>query len=334
MKKPIALTYREFQTLKAWGMPKEILHILDMIAQQTPSNSPECQRDLKLLDVFSGNAALSKLWREKGQKAQSYDIVDGAECDLRTTSGFQRLLHLALRLEEDALCVLGLPCTSYVFINKGTHCRTEDSPYGREDLQYVRDSNLLTTRAVMVLMVISVRCGFWLLEQPSSSQLIHHPELRFLLDLLAFITGYECQRFWMGHWGAPSPKLSLAWGNCPWIPELKKTMTREQREKLSSEGIAIKYQCPKTGKDKVCGGPKLKGTQVYPRKFAQRIYKLHSTCKASRGCQLRSCFAAAGPIKKVKVKGGSSTFFKRCNLAELRFYIKQRAAEGLYKPVF
>lgn len=28
-------------------------------------------------------------------------------------------------------------------------------------------------------------------------------------------------------------------------------MTREQREKLSSEGIAIKYQCPKTGKDKV-----------------------------------------------------------------------------------
>lgn len=57
-----------------------------------------------------------------------------------------------------------------------------------------QDTTRLTTRAVMVLMVISVRCGFWLLEQPSSSQLIHHPELRFLLDLLAFITGYECQR--------------------------------------------------------------------------------------------------------------------------------------------
>lgn len=56
-------------------------------------------------------------------------------------SGFQNLLHLALRLEEDALAVLGLPCTSYVYINKGTHGRAEDKPYGREELKYVSDSN-------------------------------------------------------------------------------------------------------------------------------------------------------------------------------------------------
>lgn len=57
-----------------------------------------------------------------------------------------------------------------------------------------QDAMRLTSRAVMVLMVISVRCGFWLLEQPSSSQLVHHPELQFLLDLLTYITGYECER--------------------------------------------------------------------------------------------------------------------------------------------
>ena len=57
-------------------------------------------------------------------------------------NGFKHLLHLALRLEEDGLATCGLPCTSYIFINAGTHKRSSATPYGAEELQYIKDANL------------------------------------------------------------------------------------------------------------------------------------------------------------------------------------------------
>lgn len=97
-----------------------------------------------------------------------------------------------------------------MFINSGTHERSVSKPYGNESLDYVKDANLflgerdgigltsgtsrrfamsprllrLTSRTVMALMVISVRCGYWFIEQPGSSKLIHNPELDYLLSLL------------------------------------------------------------------------------------------------------------------------------------------------------
>lgn len=46
----------------------------------------------------------------------------------------------------------------------------------------------------MVLMVITVRCAYWLLEQPGSSKLIYHPELVHFLKILEELCGYELTR--------------------------------------------------------------------------------------------------------------------------------------------
>lgn len=277
-------------------MPKEVLHLLDMIAQETPASAPECKRDLKLLDIFSGKAAVSKYFRDQGQKSEKYDIVEGDHCDLRTTNGFKHLLHLALRLEEDGLSTVGLPCTSYIFINAGTHKRSSATPYGAEELQYVKDANLLTSRVIMVLMVITVRCAYWLLEQPGTSQLIHHPELKFLLAQLDAFFGHEITRFWMASWGAASPKPSLAIGNCPWIPRLRKTLPKKKRVKLSSAGITVR-KVNSRGVLRVSGGPKLKQTQVYPYRFAERLFRLHTEYKVRFSYSLRASFASAGEMK-------------------------------------
>lgn len=63
-----------------------------------------------------------------------------SDCEIR--SGFKELLGQALRLEEDGLAMIGLPCTSYVFMNSGTHRRSEQLPYGDETKQYIQDANL------------------------------------------------------------------------------------------------------------------------------------------------------------------------------------------------
>lgn len=85
----------------------------------------------------------------------------------------------------------------------------------------------------------------------------------------------------------------------PWLLGLKKTMTRDQRTELCSDGIVVKTVDLETGEVKVPqpqthlwkphmnvlsvlrhGGPKLKETQVYPAKFARSVFKFHLKFKA------------------------------------------------------
>ena len=194
----------------------------------------------------------------------------------------------------------------------------------------------LTTRAIMVMVVITVRAAYWLLEQPSSSKLTSHPELKYILDIFKkYVNGHEFVRlswayihpgkrqqsknnfiYWCsiivwniqysvllseldGHLGRKKPQavfgigdLVGAWESCinisksawknmekayenvksqnairhnslkllwlpppavlsPWIPKLRKTLTKKARMKLSSEGVAIRYWCPRSGKWRV-----------------------------------------------------------------------------------
>ena len=67
--------------------------------------------------------------------------------------------------------------------------------------------------------------------------------------------------------------------------ELKKKLTKFERAKLSSKGIVIKKTKP-DGTTSYQGGPLLRGTQVYPRKFAAKLYQLHKKLKAWKFCKV------------------------------------------------
>ena len=102
-KKPIALTFREFSTLQTWGMPAEVsnphflvlvlsrtinissvhsllhdracafrLHLIDLISQETPRNSPKCKRapNLAHLDVCNSPLGPKKLSKAKWPNLQ------------------------------------------------------------------------------------------------------------------------------------------------------------------------------------------------------------------------------------------------------------------------
>ncbi|CAL1151917.1 unnamed protein product [Cladocopium goreaui] len=173
---------------------------------------------------------------------------------------------------------------SRIFLNSATHGRTRRRPYGFENKwAYVKQANQITVRTIIVLMLCACRAVYWFVEQPGSSKLPLFPELKLLRRLMR-ASGMKTYftRFWMAHWGAPSPKLSMAISSAPYVKELKKKLTKADRAKLSSDGIAIVRTLP-NGKKTVSGGPKLRSTQVYPKGFARKLYQLHKKLKAKKG---------------------------------------------------
>ena len=56
--------------------------------------------------------------------------------------GFLLGLRHVLRLKGDAIISCGLPCTSFIWVNAGTHARSPERPLGNENYGYVKDGNV------------------------------------------------------------------------------------------------------------------------------------------------------------------------------------------------
>ena len=57
--------------------------------------------------------------------------------------GFIRAVQCVLRCMEDALVHGGPPCSSWIFMNRGTSCRAREYPRGDSDEPSVRTANTL-----------------------------------------------------------------------------------------------------------------------------------------------------------------------------------------------
>ena len=68
-----------------------------------------------------------------------------------------KAVQLCLQLRPDGLATAGVPCHSFVWVNSGTAQRTHDSPFGREDLDYIAAANTIATRTCLLWMLCTVR---------------------------------------------------------------------------------------------------------------------------------------------------------------------------------
>ena len=71
-------------------------------------------------------------------------------------SGMLKAVQLCLQLRPDGLATAGVPCHSFVWVNSGTAQRTHDSPFGREDLDYIAAANTIATRTCLLWMLCTV----------------------------------------------------------------------------------------------------------------------------------------------------------------------------------
>ena len=147
----------------------------------------------------------------------------------RPRSGFLKLLQQALRVRPEGLGAFGVPCSSFVFMNSATHMRSESSPYGNIELDYVVVANMrfpqfyvfddtpglrktygyasiglrICCRTALVILVLICRSVYIFVEQPSTSRLFIIPYYTFIREM--------CQKFGVRFYNSFLPETQGFW---------------------------------------------------------------------------------------------------------------------------
>lgn len=281
-------------------------------------------RDLFNFDVFSGQSAISKSFRQAGLKSDDFDKeLRDVQNDITTVLGFYRAILGILRVKEDGLVTMGPPCSSFTFLNRPTSGRSASRPLGFQSKLYIKQANLITARALLLCLLATARAVYVFVEQPAGSIMTAFPYMVWMQNIISrYVIRWQNQFYWLGHWGATSCKPSRCFGTVPWAADLYKRMTKQFRKSLSSSGISVVYFNQK-GKKVVRGGPLLKSTQVYPMEFGKRICTLHRLLMEKKACVLKAHLkAAAKKLQKNGVKHPPYAW-KHVGLGQLRWFLKE-----------
>lgn len=189
--------------------------------------------------------------------------------------GYLHAVQLARRLTP-AKCIMWFApvCSTWVFINLATSLRSKHRPEGDESRKTVRQGNAQVWRMLfLILFTLGLQAEF-IIEQPTSSVMIHHPALKFLKRILRAL-GRQLGRThtWLGMYGANSRKGVQLFSNAKWVSKLKVKL--DTKKAFSDKTVSRHYLCP-LGIVRTCGGPGLKATQAYPPRFGDRVGELFS----------------------------------------------------------
>ncbi|CAL1136184.1 unnamed protein product [Cladocopium goreaui] len=177
--------------------------------------------------MFAGKQSISRGFRAHGCKTDFLEFSERPEDDLLTVQGLCRATLGVLRLVVEGLAFAGLPCGSFVYLNRSSSKRSRKRPLGSQRRLYVKQANTLGARLMMLMLLTTLRSAFWETEQPGSSLFIWFPYLRFLARLFKHEVPIRVERFWMAWFGSRTPKPSLVVGTSPWAGKLYRKLGKE-----------------------------------------------------------------------------------------------------------
>lgn len=141
------------------------------------------RRDLHMVELFSGAGHLHSAFTRAGLHAAGFDRSSCKDDDILRTGGFLRALRLVLRLRVAGLLFTGTPCSSWIFLSRGSTQRSSTNPLGNQRLQNVLSANVTVARTALLCLVAWARGAQWATEQPGSSLMPMHPRLVQMRDL-------------------------------------------------------------------------------------------------------------------------------------------------------
>ncbi|CAK9008773.1 unnamed protein product [Durusdinium trenchii] len=275
--------------LYANGAPKILMALVILLALS--ENVVIFSEAYSFIEIFSGKGWASRVMRTSGFTTAQMDILLTVPemkssvqnyMDLLTDAGFLLALTCILNGKTDNfLCLVGMVCSSFVTINKGTNKRYPYDALGDHAVSSVSQGNQLATRCALLLYSIVAMGGCFLLEQPRSSMLSWHPRIREVFLALKQVWSAS---WWMAHYYSVFPKRHIAWGNSQTIGKLDLgVLCRAYQKKLASLGKrSAKTYRSGDGKKRFVGTVHLKTSGNYPPRFGRKLARLHSEFCATR----------------------------------------------------
>ena len=282
-------------------------------AQALPEASSP--RDLDVVDVFAGVAAIARAASARGFSAFAFDkdripgmtnVPGPASEDLASQAGFMSAVRLTCRLRHGGLLWLAPVCSSSVVLNTSRARRTRANPAGNEGYAPVRTGTALAEVTAFLWALATLRGATAVLENPTGSVIFHYGPVSTVLG--TFEASYtRCDRCCFSdapageRWWKP---FTFAGG--PWSRHLQRLCT--------CPGRIHQPLCLKTG-GKTSGTAALRASQAYPPALGDWVidtWIAHSSssrpCPASpRGTKRVACETdAAARITTPRVSGSGT----------------------------
>ena len=100
------------------------------------------------IEFFCGRAVIAGAFGESGFPCRAFDVLRSSSHDLTLPIGVVLGMISVLGLPVGCPLRPGTVCTSFCWVNSGTHRRTLAFPYGCTDYEYVINGNMFATVSV------------------------------------------------------------------------------------------------------------------------------------------------------------------------------------------
>ena len=229
-----------------WDARDHLPEILEYVTQFS------AERSLHFFDFFSGVAEATRAFRSKGYQTENFDLEDGD--DINRRAGFFKALGIILMLVQSGLILLGPPCSLWVFFSSSYHKRTANNAAGDESKGLVREANNLVRNVALLLGIAHCRGIYFILEQPSSSQMKNYSWIQRLARALRL----KKVSTWMRCFGHVIPKPTYLLANLATAAELRRIWSKQRElqrkaQGTTNENLPILYSSRKDSRhSKVC----------------------------------------------------------------------------------
>lgn len=224
------------------------------------------QEATQFQEEFCGEGQLTAGVRLFGLKADRRDVKRNRNFNVLTAVGFIAALQGIRTLQRGCIWWAAPPCATFVWLSRGSTGRTSTRPQGKREYRCIRIANRIIRRVCYLIEYCRAKQVHFVLENPRSTLLWRYRPLEEALERHgAFHVSVP-----LGAFGAPTQKRVTLYTTCDWIAALGTPIDQEKRRRLLriksrlDLQVVKKYQCKRTGKQKVAGGRDLYATSVYP----------------------------------------------------------------------
>ena len=208
--------------------------------------------------------------REMVGPTNSFELKNNPKHNVLKLEGLKILLRWIVSIIPEGLVWLGVPCSTWILLSRGSTGRSALSPSGPPGRQskLVIDHNTIADIASYIILTAEVLNLHWVIEQPQSSLLFAYDSMK---DAIAK-TSAQRVAFFMVAFGGESKKPLQLRGTGPWMGTFAKAAQGLMKTAPKRDAILTDVTIDATGRRRFQGRPtELQRSSAYTREMGKAI---------------------------------------------------------------